>query len=98
MATYVPATQAANWIEQHWDHTMIICHEDVELLSALKPFEATKPIFMAPFNPTAENIAAPTASISAVVACRRVEPDTAIGPVSRANERTFGLSMIRPLI
>ena len=42
---------------ENWDHTFIACHNDDELISVLEPFHLNKPIWVAPFNPTAENMA-----------------------------------------
>ena len=45
------------WIDKHWDHAFIINELDRELLNALNCVEHEKPLFVAPFNPTAEEMA-----------------------------------------
>lgn len=44
------------WIDLHLDHTMIIWDQDPNLTLLLQ-CESEKPIFVVPFNPTAENLA-----------------------------------------
>lgn len=44
------------WIDEHWDHGMILCEEDSEALAAVKGVGEQK-IFLLPKNPTAENMA-----------------------------------------
>lgn len=45
------------WLDENWDHTMIIFDQDFEALSALVQVNRNKPIAEVPFNPTAENMA-----------------------------------------
>jgi len=45
------------WIDDNWDHTMIIYEKDYNLIPVLQLFETTKKVWIAPFNPTAENMA-----------------------------------------
>jgi 6-pyruvoyltetrahydropterin/6-carboxytetrahydropterin synthase len=45
------------WMDTEWDHTTIICEDDVKTLQGLHGIPAHKPVFVAPFNPTAENMA-----------------------------------------
>jgi 6-pyruvoyltetrahydropterin/6-carboxytetrahydropterin synthase len=46
-----------NWIDDNWDHTFIIYEKDCELLAIQDALSVNKPVFIAPFNPTAENMA-----------------------------------------
>ncbi len=44
------------WIDEHWDHSFLVSHEDsnaIEVLKAVKPSR----LFIMPYNPTAENMA-----------------------------------------
>ncbi len=45
------------WVDYHWDHTMIIKDSDMETINLLRKAPGTKPIFLLPDNPTAENMA-----------------------------------------
>lgn len=45
------------WIDERWDHTCLIYERDTEVLKALESLPAKKPVYSAPFNPTAENMA-----------------------------------------
>ena len=45
------------WIDEHWDHTTILYKEDKELLAVQDKMSVNKPVFVADFNPTAENMA-----------------------------------------
>lgn len=45
------------WVDEFWDHTTILYREDLELISAISPVKAYKPLFILPTNPTAENLA-----------------------------------------
>lgn len=49
--------KVGKWIDQNWDHTMIICKEDKETIKLLKQVPGKKEIFILPNNPTAENLA-----------------------------------------
>lgn len=44
------------WIDEKWDHTFIAYDRDVSVIEKVGP-ENKKPIFILPFNPTAENMA-----------------------------------------
>ena len=44
------------WIDENWDHGMILFNEDVQALNALAAVTPNK-VFPLPFNPTAENMA-----------------------------------------
>jgi len=46
------------WIEERWDHTTLLNHEDTEVLEAVKKFPGFKQPFALPYNPTAERMAA----------------------------------------
>jgi 6-pyruvoyltetrahydropterin/6-carboxytetrahydropterin synthase len=45
------------WIDERWDHTFIVNHEDWEVMQALEAVSRKKPYFIAEWNPTAENMA-----------------------------------------
>lgn len=45
-----------NWIDEQWDHAMIIWNEDPDL-ELLQKCSGMKPVFVTDFNPTAENLA-----------------------------------------
>jgi len=45
------------WIDDNWDHTFIVWKRDMELINDLSKHHAHKPIWISPFNPTAENMA-----------------------------------------
>lgn len=45
------------WIDNHWDHTTILYNEDSELIDVCDSFVKNKKVFIAYFNPTAENMA-----------------------------------------
>lgn len=49
--------KVGGWIDKHWDHTTILFNHDQELISVSKQMSAYKPVWIAPFNPTAENMA-----------------------------------------
>jgi 6-pyruvoyltetrahydropterin/6-carboxytetrahydropterin synthase len=49
--------KVGGWVDEHWDHTFLICKDDTQTIEALKMVPATKPLFICPFNPTAEEIA-----------------------------------------
>ncbi len=46
-----------DWINEFWDHTMILSNEDKKTIELLKNAPATKPFFILDKNPTAENMA-----------------------------------------
>lgn len=45
------------WIDNEWDHNVIVYEKDVETISALKSIPRRKEPWVASFNPTAENMA-----------------------------------------
>lgn len=45
------------WIDQHWDHTFLVCDKDKDLIKALLSLPRKKDPFICPFNPTAEEMA-----------------------------------------
>ena len=44
------------WIDENWDHGVLVWNDDRELIDALSRIEPSK-IYLMPYNPTAENIA-----------------------------------------
>jgi 6-pyruvoyltetrahydropterin/6-carboxytetrahydropterin synthase len=46
-----------SWIDEKWDHTFLVCHQDEELIKALLTLHRNKEPFICPFNPTAEELA-----------------------------------------
>jgi len=46
-----------SWIDEHFDHTFLVYEKDSEMIAALNLVKGSKPPFICPFNPTAENIA-----------------------------------------
>lgn len=49
--------EIGKWIDDHWDHTMIIFKDDIETIALLSKAPAYKAIFVLDKNPTAENLA-----------------------------------------
>lgn len=49
--------RVGGWIDTFWDHTFLINAEDSELLGVSNVLKKNKPVFVCPFNPTAENMA-----------------------------------------
>jgi 6-pyruvoyltetrahydropterin/6-carboxytetrahydropterin synthase len=47
------------WIEQHWDHGMLLWEADHQAIEALRHVEPSR-VYRLPWNPTAESIAATT--------------------------------------
>ena len=45
------------WLDEHWDHNMIIWHKDPNL-PLLQKCDGLKEVYVTNFNPTAENMAA----------------------------------------
>ena len=45
------------WIDDNWDHTMIIFKDDIETIKLLSKAPAYKALFVLDKNPTAENLA-----------------------------------------
>jgi 6-pyruvoyltetrahydropterin/6-carboxytetrahydropterin synthase len=45
------------WIDRYWDHTVLIFQDDEQTLQALHSAPGFKPVWVSPFNPTAENMA-----------------------------------------
>lgn len=48
--------KVGGWIDENWDHTLIIWEQDNNL-QHLKNCQTNKPIFVSSWNPTAENMA-----------------------------------------
>ncbi len=44
------------WIDENWDHGMILASDDTNAINAMAQVEPSK-VFPLPYNPTAENIA-----------------------------------------
>ena len=44
------------WIDQHWDHWMLVWEQDTEAIKAIEQMSDHR-LFIMPYNPTAENIA-----------------------------------------
>jgi 6-pyruvoyltetrahydropterin/6-carboxytetrahydropterin synthase len=44
------------WIDDHWDHAMLLFAEDANALAAARMVQPSR-IFVLPYNPTAENMA-----------------------------------------
>ena len=51
----VMKTRLCNWLEEHWDHRLLLWAED-PLLPALRDV-SPESVVVVPFNPTAENLA-----------------------------------------
>lgn len=49
--------KVGGWIDEKWDHTTLVCEEDLLVASALVGLPSYKGPFICPFNPTAENMA-----------------------------------------
>lgn len=45
------------WIDENWDHNMVLFEKDEEALKAVRWVKDGREPFAAPFNPTAENMA-----------------------------------------
>lgn len=50
-------TKLGGWINENWDHTMILYHKDKKTINLLNKVEKNKDIFILNQNPTAENLA-----------------------------------------
>lgn len=61
-----------SWIDHHFDHTFLVFEKDHEMIEALKNIKSSKPPFICPFNPTAENIA----NYLLTVVCKNVLEDS----------------------
>ena len=44
------------WLDEHWDHSFLICQDDHNAINALKMVTPSR-MFILPYNPTAENMA-----------------------------------------
>ncbi len=62
------------WIDENWDHTFIVYEKDEEIRSALSQVGFNKKPFIAPFNPTAEEMA----NYLLTVVCPKLLEDTGI--------------------
>lgn len=49
--------KAGKWIDENWDHTFLVNELDYDLIQAENILSKNKPIFICPFNPTAEEMA-----------------------------------------
>lgn len=49
--------KVGGWIDLHWDHTTIVCKDDRDTIAGLFMIPGYKPCWLAPWNPTAENMA-----------------------------------------
>jgi 6-pyruvoyltetrahydropterin/6-carboxytetrahydropterin synthase len=45
------------WIDKNWDHTTILYSDDMDMIERLLPVQNNKPLYIAGFNPTAEEMA-----------------------------------------
>lgn len=45
------------WVDEHWDHTMIIFKDDIKTIDLLSQAPSSKSLFILDKNPTAENLA-----------------------------------------
>lgn len=45
------------WIDEHWDHTTLLCREDEKTIELISECPGFKKPFICDFNPTAENVA-----------------------------------------
>lgn len=50
-------SEVGNWVDEHWDHTMIICKDDLKTIELLNLAPSYKPLYIFNKNPTAENMA-----------------------------------------
>lgn len=48
--------KVGNWVEQNWDHGMILFSEDGDAIKVMASLPEQK-FFLLPYNPTAENLA-----------------------------------------
>jgi 6-pyruvoyltetrahydropterin/6-carboxytetrahydropterin synthase len=49
-------SRCKGWIDEHWDHSFLVSHEDQNAIAALKMVKPFR-LFEMPYNPTAENMA-----------------------------------------
>lgn len=49
--------KVGGWVDQYWDHTMILFEDDVKTIELLDECPKFKETFVMPVNPTAENLA-----------------------------------------
>lgn len=45
------------WLDEHWDHNVVVWYQDTETLAALRTIPRKKEPWVAGWNPTAENMA-----------------------------------------
>lgn len=50
-------SRIGGWLDDNWDHTVILFNEDLDTLKAMRWIPKKKEPFSAPWNPTAENMA-----------------------------------------
>jgi 6-pyruvoyltetrahydropterin/6-carboxytetrahydropterin synthase len=49
--------KVGQWVDQYWDHTMILYQEDKKTIDLVRQAPQFKELFILPKNPTAENLA-----------------------------------------
>ncbi len=49
-------SKCKGWLDEHWDHSFLVSHEDQNAIQALGMVEPSR-LFVMPYNPTAENMA-----------------------------------------
>lgn len=49
--------QIGTWLDIHWDHNVVVYEKDEQTLDALRHIPRKKEPWVAPWNPTAENMA-----------------------------------------
>lgn len=49
--------KVGGWVDEHWDHTMILFQEDRKTIDLVNQADSYKKTFILPTNPTAENLA-----------------------------------------
>jgi len=66
--------RVGKWIDDNWDHNMVLFDQDVEALKSVRWIKDGREPFAAPFNPTAENMA----KYLLEVVCPEVLKDTGV--------------------
>jgi 6-pyruvoyltetrahydropterin/6-carboxytetrahydropterin synthase len=49
-------SRCKGWLDEHWDHSFLVSHEDDNAIEALRMVKPCR-LFIMPYNPTAENMA-----------------------------------------
>lgn len=49
--------RVGTWIDNNWDHNLILYENDFQVIAALSQIPDTRHPFLLPYNPTAENMA-----------------------------------------